>query len=417
MTNDPTQPVEASPTGPLPAQPGQAVPPVPTQPLQPQPAWSQEAWQAAAQAPPAGGVPPTARPPQQQGYGLGLVGLIVAAVLLSAVLASGGTVLLLSASGRLDTAPAASTSAPVAVASPAAPSDGSQDGTTPEPTTAPEPSTAPQPDITPAPGGTVPSPNLGDQFGDQFGGLFGDLFGGLFGGIPVLDDVSRALGITTDQLVSELQQLGPGDGICTLATRHNVDCATVKSAVRDAVKSQLDNAVTAGDLNQQMASGMLGMLDLWLAGGGSLPSFPMGIGPGFGGGPGSSPVPGASPAPGASPVPGDQATNRPWIGVYYIELDPTTAKALNVPIDHGALIRRPEGTDQPAVQPGSPAASAGLQEGDIVVAMDGQQIDATHSLRDLVLAHKPGDTARLDIQRNGQAFTVSVTLGARPATQ
>ncbi len=415
MTNDPTQPVEAGPTEPLPAQPVESAPPAPAPAPQPQQAWSQDAWRAAAQTSPVAAVPPAARPPQQQGYGLGLVGLIVAAVLLSAVLASGGTVLLLSASGRLDTAPAASTGAPAAVASPTAP-DGNQGGTAPEPTTAapdqggtvPQPTSGPdQGEATPGPGGTVPSPNLGDQFGDQFGGLFGDLFGG----IPVLDDVSRTLGITTDQLVAELQQLGPGDGICTLATRHNVDCATVKSAVRDAVKSQLDNAVTAGDLNQQMASGMLGMLDLWLAAGGNLPSFPMGIGPGSGAGPGSSPVPGASPAP------GDQATNRPWIGVYYVELDPTTAKAFNAPIDHGALIRKPEGSDQPAVQPGSPAAFAGLREGDIVVAMDGQQIDATHSLRDLVLAHKPGDIARLDIQRNGQAFTVSVTLGARPAGQ
>jgi S1-C subfamily serine protease len=114
---------------------------------------------------------------------------------------------------------------------------------------------------------------------------------------------------------------------------------------------------------------------------------------------------------------GDQATNRPWIGVYYVELDPATARDLNAPIDHGALIQKPEESDQPAVQPGSPAAFAGLREDDIVVAMDGQQIDATHSLRDLVLAHKPGDIARLEIQRNGQAFTVSVTLGTRPAGQ
>jgi len=98
-------------------------------------------------------------------------------------------------------------------------------------------------------------------------------------------------------------------------------------------------------------------------------------------------------------------------------LDPATARDLNAPVDHGALIQKPEGSDQPAVQPGSPGASAGLREGDIVVAMDGQQIDSTHSLMDLVLARKPGDTVKLDIQRGGQTITVGVTLGTRPASQ
>jgi hypothetical protein len=376
---------------------------------EPHPVWPQEEWNAAAPTTPPAQVLSPASPPPQQG-GAGLAGLVIVAVFLAAILSSLGTFLVLSATGHLNTTSTADTGAPAAAASPVAPGGGNQGGAVPQPTAGPG-----QGGATPAPGGTVPVPNPGDQFGDQFGGLFGGLLGDMFGGIPVLDDVSRALGVTTDQLVAELQQLRPGDGICTLATKHNVDCGTVKSAVRDAVKSQLDNAVTAGDLNQQMANGMLGMVDLWLASGGNLPSFPMGNGPGSGSDNGNGPGNGAG--PGSSPGMGDQATNRPWIGVYYVELDPATARDLNAPIDHGALIQKPEESDQPAVQPGSPAAFAGLREDDIVVAMDGQQIDATHSLRDLVLAHKPGDIARLEIQRNGQAFTVSVTLGTRPAGQ
>jgi S1-C subfamily serine protease len=68
------------------------------------------------------------------------------------------------------------------------------------------------------------------------------------------------------------------------------------------------------------------------------------------------------------------------------------------------------------VEANSPAAKAGLQVGDVITAVDGQQITAQHSLVDmLIFDHKPGDTIKLTVDRNGTTEQLSVTLGTRPA--
>jgi 2-alkenal reductase len=109
-----------------------------------------------------------------------------------------------------------------------------------------------------------------------------------------------------------------------------------------------------------------------------------------------------------------QPLSRPWIGIYYTSLDPATAAELKAPLDYGALIGPPEGSTTPAVHPGSPAERAGLRDGDIITGMDGQKIDATHSLEDLLIAQKSGDTVQVEVLRDGQAVTVSLILGTRP---
>jgi serine protease Do len=69
-----------------------------------------------------------------------------------------------------------------------------------------------------------------------------------------------------------------------------------------------------------------------------------------------------------------------------------------------------------AVDPGTPAATAGLQAGDVITSVDGQQIDEEHPfLNTLIFGHKPGDKVTLGIDRNGQSISVDVTLGERPA--
>ncbi len=51
---------------------------------------------------------------------------------------------------------------------------------------------------------------------------------------------------------------------------------------------------------------------------------------------------------------------------------------------------------------GSPAEEAGLQPGDIVVAVDGQELDDEQTLADLIAERKPGDEVTLEIQRPGE---------------
>jgi putative serine protease PepD len=67
------------------------------------------------------------------------------------------------------------------------------------------------------------------------------------------------------------------------------------------------------------------------------------------------------------------------------------------------------------VAPGSPAAKAGLEAGDLVTAVDGQAIQNAGEMVARIRGHKPGDKVTITVQRDGNETTVTATLGERPA--
>ena len=69
-----------------------------------------------------------------------------------------------------------------------------------------------------------------------------------------------------------------------------------------------------------------------------------------------------------------------------------------------------------SVQDGTPAASAGLQAGDAIVELDGQQIDSSLSLVAAIRERSVGETVTLTVVRNGSRQDISVSLGARPSS-
>jgi len=68
----------------------------------------------------------------------------------------------------------------------------------------------------------------------------------------------------------------------------------------------------------------------------------------------------------------------------------------------------------PAIAPGSPAEAAGIQDGDIVLVVEGQVIDAEHPLDALLVSYRPGQTISMTIRRGADEMDVEVTLGTRP---
>jgi putative serine protease PepD len=68
------------------------------------------------------------------------------------------------------------------------------------------------------------------------------------------------------------------------------------------------------------------------------------------------------------------------------------------------------------VQSGTPAASAGLKEGDVVTQVDGKAIDGADALSAAIRGHNPGDKVAMTYLRGGQKHTVNVTLASSSGT-
>jgi S1-C subfamily serine protease len=113
-----------------------------------------------------------------------------------------------------------------------------------------------------------------------------------------------------------------------------------------------------------------------------------------------------------------EALARPYIGIQYVSIDPQLVTQLKLPVEAGAYVRILDAngnpTEEDAVRPSSPAAQAGVKTGDIVVAINGQAIDATHPLDAVLTQFAPGDRITLDVLREGKHVMVAVTLGVRP---
>lgn len=91
-----------------------------------------------------------------------------------------------------------------------------------------------------------------------------------------------------------------------------------------------------------------------------------------------------------------------YLGVRSIEMTPELRQHFGAPKDAGVLI----GT----VEPDGPAAKAGMQVGDILTAVDGEQVESTRALSRSVRRHKNGDSVKIDLLRDRAKKTLSVTL-------
>jgi S1-C subfamily serine protease len=110
-----------------------------------------------------------------------------------------------------------------------------------------------------------------------------------------------------------------------------------------------------------------------------------------------------------------------YLGISTIALWPDLSQALRLPVQQGLLVER--------VAPRSPAAQAGLRGGDrvvlaglqrlviggdIVVTIDGRQVESSLDLNVILNQKRPGDVIRLSVYRANQTMDLSVTLGEEP---
>src|SRR5438046_2395763 len=100
------------------------------------------------------------------------------------------------------------------------------------------------------------------------------------------------------------------------------------------------------------------------------------------------------------------SVTRARLGLYFQELTPKLTSACGAQATSGALV-----TD---VVPEGPAAKAGLQKEDVIVALNGKEMDG-RSIRLAVGSMAPGTTIQLKVLRGGAEHQYSVTLDTAPA--
>jgi serine protease Do len=100
--------------------------------------------------------------------------------------------------------------------------------------------------------------------------------------------------------------------------------------------------------------------------------------------------------------------SRGYIGVTLQAVDPELARSFG-------LSENTRGIAITSVEPGSPGAKAGLQTGDVITAVNGQNVNEPGTLRVQVAGMAPGSTIHLKVFRGGASKDINVTLAEFPS--
>ena len=108
--------------------------------------------------------------------------------------------------------------------------------------------------------------------------------------------------------------------------------------------------------------------------------------------------------------------SRPYLGIQFISIDRALADAEKLPVQQGAMVGGldQQGNPVPGVKADTPAATAGFKDGDIIVSVNSKVIDPEHPLDATLSQFAPGMSVPVEILRDGQTITLQVTLGTRP---
>ncbi len=96
------------------------------------------------------------------------------------------------------------------------------------------------------------------------------------------------------------------------------------------------------------------------------------------------------------------------LGVHIGDVTPEIAQRFNLPVSQGAVVAD--------VQEGSPAAQAGLQEGDVVTQIGDAVISSSGDVRRQLRGHSAGDTVTIQVRRGSQTLKLDARLADASAT-
>jgi serine protease Do len=102
------------------------------------------------------------------------------------------------------------------------------------------------------------------------------------------------------------------------------------------------------------------------------------------------------------------SVSRGWIGVQIQPITSDIADSLGMKKAEGALVAEP--------QANGPAAKAGIESGDVITAVNGEQVKDARELARTIGGMAPGATVKLNVLHKGQDKVVNLTLGQLPNT-
>jgi serine protease Do len=103
------------------------------------------------------------------------------------------------------------------------------------------------------------------------------------------------------------------------------------------------------------------------------------------------------------------SVSRGWIGVQIQPVTQDIADSLGLQKAEGALVADP--------QKDGPAAKAGIEAGDIIIAVNGQAIKDARELARVISGLAPASAAKLDVLHQGKSKVINLTLGQLPNAQ
>jgi serine protease Do len=98
---------------------------------------------------------------------------------------------------------------------------------------------------------------------------------------------------------------------------------------------------------------------------------------------------------------------RGYLGVQIQNMTPAIASSLGLPKDRGEIVA--------SVEPSGPARAAGVQQGDVVVKVAGQEVSPDTSLSYIVANTPIGSRVPIEVIRGGKRLTLTATISERPS--
>jgi serine protease Do len=97
---------------------------------------------------------------------------------------------------------------------------------------------------------------------------------------------------------------------------------------------------------------------------------------------------------------------RGYLGVNIQSITPDIATTLNINSPKGAIVAE--------VVPGGPAAKAGFEQGDVIVSLNGRNVEDSRDLTRHIASLPSGASASFAVMRGGQKRTITASISARP---